>query len=84
MRLKDTHCFLYSFLSMTATLDLPLPIAIAALRAAGTGDNLLTALDALITYTDETPVVTDTQEPAEWVNAVNLEDETVADETVSV
>lgn len=69
MRLKDTHCFLYSFLSMTvATLDLPLPIAIAALRAAGTGDNLLAALDALTTYTDETPVVT----------------EAVADETVSV
>lgn len=53
--------FILSF-SMTATLDLPLPIAISALRAAGTGDNLLAALDALITYVDETPAVTDTQE----------------------
>jgi len=47
---------------MTATLDLPVNLAVSALRAAGTGDNLLAALDALITVTNETPAVTDTQE----------------------
>jgi len=40
---------------MTATLDMPVDVAIAALRVAGTGDNLLAALDALVTVTPDTP-----------------------------
>jgi hypothetical protein len=60
------------------TLELPLNLTIAALRKAGTGDSLLAALDSLVN-TDNTEVVT--QEPTEWVNAVNLEDEVVTEET---
>lgn len=50
---------------MTATLDLPVNLAIAALRAAGTGDNLLAALDALVTVTPDTQEVTETEEVAQ-------------------
>jgi hypothetical protein len=60
------------------TLELPLNLTIAALRKAGTGDSLLAALDVMVN-TDNTEVVT--QEPTEWVNAVNLEDEVVTEET---
>jgi hypothetical protein len=60
------------------TLELPLNLTIAALRKAGTGDSLLAALDVMVN-TDKTEVVT--QEPTEWVNAVNLEDEVVTEET---
>jgi hypothetical protein len=60
------------------TLELPLNLTIAALRKAGTGDSLLAALDVMVN-TDNTEVVT--QEPTEWVNAVNLEDEVVPEET---
>jgi hypothetical protein len=63
------------------TLELPLNLTIAALRKAGTGDSLLAALDVMVNTdnTDNTDVVT--QEPTEWVNAVNLEDEVVTEET---
>jgi hypothetical protein len=63
------------------TLELPLNLTIAALRKAGTGDSLLAALDVMVNTdnTDKTEVVT--QEPTEWVNAVNLEDEVVTEET---
>jgi hypothetical protein len=63
------------------TLELPLNLTIAALRKAGTGDSLLAALDVMVNTdnTDNTDVVT--QEPTEWVNAVNLEDEVVPEET---
>ncbi len=70
---------------MTATLELPLNLTIAALRKAGTGDNLLTALDALVSTNGESQeVVTETQQPAEWVNAVNLEDEMVTEDNTEV
>ena len=64
-------------IKMAATLELPLDLTIAALRKAGTGTTLLAALDALVVNTDtETEIVAEeTQEPVEWVNAVNLEDE---------
>ena len=68
---------------MTATLELPVDLAVSVLRKAGTGDNLLAALDALVSY--ETQVQDEVQqEPIEWQNAVNLEDETseIADEVV--
>lgn len=45
--------FILYFKTMTATLDMPVDVAIAALRVAGTGDNLLAALDALVTVTPE-------------------------------
>lgn len=63
---------------MTATLEYPKDLAIGVLRKAGTGDNLLAALDALISYSDEDTqeVVTETSETVEWTNAVNLDDET--------
>lgn len=59
---------------MTATLELPLNLTIAALRKAGTGDSLLAALDVLVNTdnTDNTDVVT--QESTEWVNAIDLDD----------
>lgn len=60
------------------TLELPLNLTIAALRKAGTGDSLLAALDVMVNA-DNTEVVN--QEPTEWVNAVNLEDEVVTEET---
>ena len=68
---------------MTATLELPMDLAIGVLRKAGTGDNLLAALDSLVSY--ETQVQDEVKsEPIEWQNAVNLEDEVVnaADEVV--
>jgi hypothetical protein len=70
---------------MTATLELPLNLTIAALRNAGTGDSLLAALDSLIaTNTDNQEVVDETQTPVEWVNAVNLEDEIVTEDNTEV
>jgi hypothetical protein len=69
---------------MTATLDMPKEIAIATLRKAGTGDNLLAVLDALISYETQDQVE-ETHEPIEWVNAVNLESEdenVVTDEVI--
>ena len=61
---------------MTATLDLPVNLAVSMLRKAGTGDNLLATLDALVNYTDENEVaVEEVTAPTEWVNEVNLEDE---------
>jgi hypothetical protein len=70
---------------MTATLELPLNMTIAALRNAGTGDSLLAALDSLIvTNTDNQEVVDETQTPVEWVNAVNLEDEIVTEDNTEV
>jgi hypothetical protein len=59
----------------TATLDLPVNLAVAALRAAGTGDNLLAALDALVT------VDADEVEVADVTDADEVE---VADETVAL
>jgi hypothetical protein len=59
---------------MTATLELPKDLAISVLRKAGTGDNLLSALDAIVSYENK-EVVEETTEPVEWVNAVVLEDE---------
>ena len=62
---------------MTATLELPMDLAIGVLRKAGTGDSLLAALDALVTYDEQTQVQDEVDaEPIEWQNAVNLEDET--------
>jgi ribosome assembly protein YihI (activator of Der GTPase) len=70
---------------MTATLELPLNLTIAALRKAGTGDNLLEALDALVTTNSEPQeVVDETQPTAEWVNVVNLEDENVTEDNTEV
>jgi hypothetical protein len=70
---------------MTATLELPLNLTIAALRNAGTGDSLLAALDSLIvTNTDNQEVVDETQTSVEWVNAVNLEDEIVTEDNTEV
>jgi hypothetical protein len=70
---------------MTATLELPLNMTIAALRNAGTGDSLLAALDSLIvTNTDNQEVVDETQTSVEWVNAVNLEDEIVTEDNTEV
>lgn len=66
---------------MTATLELPLNLTIAALRKAGTGDNLLQALDSLVSTDNigNTDVVT--QEPTEWVNAIDLENVVETEET---
>jgi hypothetical protein len=58
----------------TATLELPLAVTISALRAAGTGDSLLAALDVLVNVTDE---------PATAEVEVVAEDETAADEVVA-
>lgn len=70
---------------MTATLELPLNLTIAVLRKAGTGDSLLEALDALVTTNSEPQeVVDETQPTAEWVNAVNLEDENVTEDNTEV
>jgi hypothetical protein len=80
--LKDTHKFLYSLSQMTATLDLPMNLAVSVLRKAGTGDSLLAALDALVS-TNSQESVEETQEPAEWMNALNLENE-VEDVTVTL
>ena len=54
---------------MTATLEMPVNVAIAALRVAGTGDNLLAALDALVSV--------DNTQTEEVVDAVNLENDEV-------
>ena len=74
---KTTHNSSLHYLnSMTATLDLPVNLAVSMLRKAGTGDNLLATLDALVNYTDENEVaVEEVTAPTEWVNEVNLEDE---------
>lgn len=67
---------------MTATLDLPVNLAVSVLRKAGTGDNLLAALDVLVSYTDKTEdVVEEVTEPTEWVNEVNLEVENEVEAT---
>lgn len=58
---------------MTATLDLPLDLTIAALRKAGTGDSLLAALDALVTVTDEVADVTDSVEVLEVEDSETVE-----------
>ena len=60
---------------MAATLEMPVSVAVSVLRNAGTGDNLLAALDALVNVNDTETDVVETQESVEWVNAVNLEDE---------
>lgn len=64
-----------------ATLELPLNLTIAALRKAGTGNNLLQALDVLVNTnnTDVTDVVT--QESTEWVNAIDLDEVVETEET---
>lgn len=85
LRLKDTqtvHPIIIKNI-MTATLELPVNLAVSVLRKAGTGDSLLAALDALVTYDGQVQDEVDA-EPIEWQNAVNLEDETenVTDEVV--
>lgn len=70
---------------MTATLDIPVSIAISALRKAGTGENLLEALNHLVNYQGEDDVQEEiVSEPAEWVNAINLNDDEVIEETVTL
>ena len=66
-----------------ATLDMPVNVAVSVLRNAGTGDNLLAALDALVN-TNSTQVEESVEETQEWVSAVNLEseDENVVTEEV--
>jgi len=66
-----------------ATLDMPVNVAVSVLRNAGTGDNLLAALDALVN-TNSTQVEDSVEETPEWVSAVNLEseDENVVTEEV--
>ena len=66
-----------------ATLDMPVNVAVSVLRNAGTGDNLLAALDALVN-TNSTQVEDSVEETQEWVSAVNLEseDENVVTEEV--
>ena len=87
LRLKDTqtvHPIIIKNI-MTATLELPVDLVVSVLRKAGTGDSLLAALDALVTYDEQTQVQDEVKsEPIEWQNAVNLEDEVVnvADEVV--
>jgi len=84
MRPKDTHYSLaiYSISMTVSTLDMPKNIAISALRSAGTGDNLLAALEAIvISNSDDSEV--EMSEPIEWTNAVNLEnDNTEVNDTV--
>ena len=82
--IKTLKQFTQSLLNfMTATLELPVDLAVSVLRKAGTGDNLLAALDALVSYETQVQDEVDA-EPIEWQNAVNLEDETenVTDEVV--
>lgn len=69
---------------MTATLDLPVNIVISMLRKAGTGDSLLAALDAIVNISDVAEVEEETHEPTEWVNAVNLEDDSAESATVDL
>jgi hypothetical protein len=68
---------------MTATLELPLNLTVSALRKAGTGDNLLNALDSLVNTNGQElqDVVVETQKPVEWVNVINLEDEVELNDT---
>lgn len=68
---------------MTATLELPLNLTVSALRKAGTGDNLLNALDSLVNTNGQElqDVVVETQASVEWVNVVNLEDEVELNDT---
>lgn len=68
---------------MTATLELPLNLTVSALRKAGTGDNLLNALDSLVNTNGQElqDVVVETQASAEWVNVINLEDEVELNDT---
>ena len=77
-------------MATVATLELPLNLTVATLRASGTGDSLLAALDALVNVTEapETAEVevevevadeaTETEPEAEVV--VSLEDATLEDE----
>lgn len=70
---------------MTATLELPVSVAISALRNVGTGDNLLNALDALVNMNCEEVQTNEIDsEPAEWVNMVNLDADEVTEETVTL
>ena len=82
--IKTLKQFTQSLLNfMTATLELPVDLVVSVLRKAGTGDSLLAALDALVTYENQVEDEVQ-QEPIEWQNAVNMENEVVivADEVV--
>lgn len=72
---------------MAATLDLPLDVTISVLRNAGTGDNLLAALDAMVTVTDETvtdDVVDETATEVEFVNVANVDEVVTEDQEATV